>query len=182
MQPGSRMGHCRRCSRSLSTRSSSEMNLIYLFRMAEKHGLKVVKEFHEICHKQMDMKLLTASWHTLSDGRLGVYIHNHVSRNLGHGKAIKTFREFNPEGFDRLSEDILAYSTYVKNTMRRLDGNGPGIDADSSKPLRSSPAVVFNDDGVPLLPPPTFGQQGKEIGKDLIPVVRTFYNIHWSGP
>jgi len=148
--------------------------------MAHKHGLKAVKEFHQICHKQMGMNLVTASWHTLPDGRLGIYIHDHVSRNHGHGNAIQTFREFNPDGFNRLSEDILAYSSYVKNQKRKLDGNGPGIEPDVPHSVRSVPAVVYNDDGVPLLPPPTFGPQGKEIGKDLIPLVRTFYNLHWG--
>ena len=148
--------------------------------MADKHGLKAVKDFHQICHKQMGMNLVTASWHTLPDGRLGIYIHDHVSRNLGHGNAIRTFREFNPDGFNRLSEDILAYSSYAKNQKRKLDGNGPGMEPDVSQSLRSAPAVVYNDDGVPLLPPPMFGLQGKEIRKDLIPLVRVFYNLHWG--
>lgn len=104
-----------------------------------------------------------------------------VSRNLGHGKAIKSFREFDDAGFRRLSDDMVQYMEYVQRMRKQLDGGNTGPEeSDDGEDGSKAPLITFDADGMPLLPPRRIGKMGRENCNDLIPIVRNYFTAHWG--
>jgi hypothetical protein len=87
-----------------------------------------------------------------------------------HGKKFKTFKEWNPKGYERIVEDLIGYADYVSN--ERKDGDEP-----EDKPC---PVTLTAGDGLlPLLPPPVSGVRGTEIAKQAQEIIRAYFLRHY---
>jgi len=88
------------------------------------------------------------------------------------GTKMKTFREWNEHGHQRIVNDMMQYAKYV-NDLKNKDENG---DSEKEKPLnyKNGPGTL------PLLPEPTMGVRGKEVAKSAREIIRSYFQRHYS--
>lgn len=85
---------------------------------------------------------------------------------------MKTFRDWNEKGYQRIVADMMGYTQYVQK-QKNEDGTQ---DADQDKPLNyeSGPGML------PLLPAESKGVKGKEIAKAAREIIRSYFQRHYS--
>ena len=89
-----------------------------------------------------------------------------------HGKKFKTFKEWNPQGYTRLVEDVIGYANYVK--QQKMAAPEPMVEP--------SPAPVVLESGpgqLPLIPPMVQGIRGTEVAKQVKDIIRAYFSRHY---
>lgn len=89
-----------------------------------------------------------------------------------HGKKLKTFKEWNPQGYNRLVEDIIGYANYVKQQKM----------ADPEPMAEPSPVAVVLDSGpgkLPLIPPLAQGVRSAEVAKHAKDIIWAYFTRHY---
>jgi len=86
------------------------------------------------------------------------------------GKKIKTFKEFNSQGYTRLVQEMISYANYVDQERRNT--------ADPA----AVPTKVNFDNGpgnLPLLPSEVIGIKGVEVAQHAKEIIRSYFLRHY---
>jgi hypothetical protein len=98
------------------------------------------------------------------------YISNIHANN--HGKKIKTFKEWNSQGYGRIVQEMIGYANYVDRQRKE--------EVEDDVPHISEPVNFENGPGgLPLLPAEVKGVRGSETTKHAQEIIRSYFLRHY---
>lgn len=84
---------------------------------------------------------------------------------------MKTFREWNEKGYDRIVADMMGYAQYVQEQK----------EVEKEEKISDKELNYENGPGMlPLLPKMTKGLRGKEVAKTGKEIIRAYFQRHYS--
>jgi hypothetical protein len=103
------------------------------------------------------------------------YSHDYISgfHAKTSGTKLKTFREWNLKGYDRIVADMMGYAQYIQE--HKMNGEEKEVSA-MNKPLNyeNGPGML------PLLPAEIKGVRGSEVAKSAREIIRSYFQRHYS--